>query len=254
MRIRCLFAALLLCGSLGAQEKKKLLFIGEAQGFQHDSVSHAAGTLWKLGRETGLWDTYIRTDSQLITKKPLENNAHNLNFFDAVFFFTSGSLAMDAGQKADLLSFVRDDGKGFLGAHSATDTFYDWPEYGDMIGAYFDDHPWAQEVGINVEDRDFPATAHFGPQFTISEEVYQFRAPYSRDNLHVLMSLDTSTVDLSNPRVRRTDGDFALTWVRQYGRGRVFYSALGHAEQVWDRPDIQQMWVEGVKWAMGLTP
>ena len=144
---------------------------------------------------------------------------------------------------------MRDDGKGFLAAHSATDTFYDWPEYGEMIGAYFDDHPWAQEVGINVEDPGHPAAAHFGPRFTITDEIYQFRAPYSRDKVRVLMSLDTTTVDLSNPRVKRTDGDFAVTWVRDYGRGRVFYSSLGHAEQVWDRPDIQKMWVEAVRWA-----
>lgn len=251
MGLRCLLIVLLLCGGGAAQERKRLLFIGESKGFQHDSVSYAAGVLWKLGRETGLWDTFIRTDSEWLTKKKLANGARNLDDFDAVFFFTSGSLAMDESQKADLLSFVRDDGKGFLAAHSATDTFYDWPEYGEMIGAYFDDHPWTQEVGINVEDPGHPAVAHFGPRFTITDEIYQFRAPYSRDKVHVLMSVDTSTVDLSNPRVKRTDGDFAVTWVRDYGRGRVFYSSLGHAEQVWGRPDIQKMWVEAVRWAMG---
>src|SRR5581483_2517934 len=124
-----------------ATRRKKLLAIGEVKGYQHDSVSHALATLEKLGRQTELWDTYIRTDSQLITKKKLEANAKNLDYFDAVFFYTTGELDLDAEQKASLLSFVRDDGKGFLGAHSATDAFYQWPEYGDLIGAYFDQHP-----------------------------------------------------------------------------------------------------------------
>lgn len=256
MKRRCL-AAFLVCvfaAGAAAQDRKKLLFIGEVKGFQHDSVSHAAGVLWQLGRESGLWDTYIRTDSQLLTKQPLEGNARNLEFFDAVFFFTSGSLPMDDQQKADLLAFVRDDGKGFLGAHSASDTFYDWPEYGDMLGAYFDGHPWGGfEATVRTEAPDFPATAHFPCSFRISDEIYQFGAPYSRDNVRVLLSLEPSSVDLGIEGVKRTDGDFALAWARNYGRGRVFYSAFGHAEEVWDREDIRKMWLEAVKWAMGLV-
>ncbi len=81
----------------------------------------------------------------------------------------------------------------------------------------------------------------------------EFKEPYSRDKLRVLMSVDVSSVDLTNPRVHRADKDFAVTWVHPYGKGRVFYSSLGHREEVWDRPDIQQMWTEGIKWAMGMT-
>ncbi|HZT33344.1 MAG TPA: ThuA domain-containing protein [Bryobacteraceae bacterium] len=252
MKKTCLLGILLLCTVAAAPaQRKKLLAIGEVKGYQHDSVSHALATLEKLGRQTELWDTYIRTDSQLITKKKLEANAKNLDYFDAVFFYTTGELDLDAEQKASLLSFVRDDGKGFLGAHSATDTFYQWPEYGDLIGAYFDQHPWNQvHVGIRVEDRNFPATAHFSPYFAIYDEIYQFKAPYSRDKLHILMSVDPKTVDLNNPRVHRTDHDFAVTWTHNYGKGRVFYSSLGHREEVWDRSDIQTMWIEALKWAM----
>ena len=121
--------------------KKRLLAIGASKGFQHDSISHAMATYWKLGIETGLWETYIRTDTQLITKKKLEGNAKNLDYFDAVYFYTTGELDLDDEQKAALLSFVRDDGKGFIGGHSAADTCYKWPAYGDMVGAYFDLHP-----------------------------------------------------------------------------------------------------------------
>lgn len=251
-----LWLTLGLCGSLLAQTpaKKKLLFIGEVKGFEHDSVSHAMATIEKLGQQSGLWDTYLRTDSELLTKQKLGNNAKNLSYFDAVMFYTTGELDLNDDQKAALLSFVKDDGKGFLGTHSATDTFYRWRDYGDLIGAYFNEHPWNQvHAEIIVEDRDFPATKHFPAHFPIYDEIYQFKEPYSRDKVRVLMSIDPKSVDLKNPRVHRTDQDFAVTWVRNYGKGRVFYSSLGHREEVWDRPDIQQMWTEAVKWAMGLT-
>lgn len=234
-------------------KKKKLLAIGAVKGFQHDSVSHGMATLWKIGQESGLWDTYIRTDTELLTKKKLEGNAKNLDYFDAVFFYTTGEIDLTPDQKADLLAFVKVDGKGFLGSHSATDTLYKWPEYGEMIGGYFDLHPWNQiQAPIVVEDRGFPATKHFPPALTIHDEIYQFK-DYSRDRVRVLMSLDPSKIDLQNKGVHRTDKDFAVTWVRNYGKGRVFYSSLGHREEVWDRKDIQTMWLEAVKWAMGLT-
>ncbi|MGA2135200.1 MAG: ThuA domain-containing protein [Bryobacteraceae bacterium] len=252
-----LFALLFgVCATAFAQTaaRKKLLFIGEVKGFEHDSVSHAMATIEKLGQQSGLWDTYLRTDSELLTKKKLDGNAKNLDYFNAVMFYTTGDLDLNDEQKAALLSFVKDDGKGFLGTHSATDTFYHWTAYGDLIGAYFNEHPWGQvHATIDVEDRAFPATRHFPPSFPIYDEIYQFKEPYTRDKVRVLMSIDPASVDLKNPRVHRTDKDFAVTWVRNYGKGRVFYSSLGHREDVWDRPDIQQMWLEAVKWAMGMT-
>jgi type 1 glutamine amidotransferase len=233
--------------------KKKLLAIGEVKGFQHESVSHGLATIEKLGRQTGLWDTYIRTDSELLTKAKLQNNAKNLDYFDAVIFYTTGDLGLSDQQKKDLLSFVRDDGKGFLGTHSATDTYYNWPEYGELIGAWFNEHPWNQvHCTIRTEDRTFPATAHFPASFPFYDEMYQFKEPYSRDKLRVLMSIDPASVD-NNPRVHRADRDFAVTWVHNYGKGRVFYSSLGHRDEVWDHPDVQKMWIEGVKWVMGMT-
>ena len=99
-------------------------------------------TIERLGKETGLWDTVIRTDTEALTKRKLEYNAKNLDDFDAVVFYTGGTLEMDASQQADFLSFVHDDGKGFIGIHSATITFTKWPAYGEMIGGYFDEHPW----------------------------------------------------------------------------------------------------------------
>jgi type 1 glutamine amidotransferase len=131
------------CGAqTAAQPKKYLLVLGEEKGYRHEAVSHAIATIERLGRETGLWTTTIRTDTEVLTKKKLEYNAKNLNDFDAVLFYTGGELEMNPEQKAALLSFVHDDGKDFIGVHSATITFTDWPEYGEMIGGYFDEHPW----------------------------------------------------------------------------------------------------------------
>ncbi len=255
---RILFLATLLAAALpvvapAQVAKKKLLAIGSVRGFQHDATSYGLATVWKLGQESGVYETYIRTDTQLLTKKNLTGNARNLRFFDAVLFFTTGELELDAEQKADLLSFVREDGKGFIGVHCATDTLYKWPEYGEMIGGYFDGHPWNQfQAPVIVEDRDFPATRHFPPTFLVFDEIYQIR-DYSRDRVRVLMRLDASKLPPAARGVKRADKDFAVTWVRQYGKGRVFYSTLGHREDSWDRPDVQKMWLEGIKWSMGLT-
>jgi hypothetical protein len=246
----------MVAGTLGAQPpaKKRLLFIGQSKGFHHDSVSQAAGTLWKLGQETGLWDTYIQTDCQLVTKKKLELNAKNLNFFDAVAFFTSGELDMDESQKADLLSFVKEDGKGFIAIHSGTDTFYQWPEYGEMVGGYFDQHPWGTfDAPLVVEDPNFPGMQFLPKAFVMKDEIYQSKS-FSREKVRVLLKLDAGKLDLTNPRVHRTDQDFAVIWARTYGKGRVMYDGLGHVEAVWDRPDIQKMYVEHIKWLMGTIP
>jgi len=243
--------------TIGAQDqpkKKRLLFIGQTKGWQHESTSYAAGTLWKLGHDNGLWETYIKTDCQLITKKELEVNAKNLNFFDAVAFFTSGELDMDDQQKADLLSFVKDDGKGFIAIHSGNDTFYKWPEYGEMVGGYFDGHPWMTfDAPLIVEDPSFPGMGFLPKRFTMKDEIYQAKN-FSRDNVRVLLRLDETKIDLKKKGVNRTDNDFAVAWARNYGKGRVLYNCLGHVEAVWDRPDIQKMWIEQVKWAMGIVP
>ncbi len=234
--------------------KKHLLAIGEVKGFEHDSVSHALSTIERLGRESGLYDTYIRTDCELITKQKLAaGNAKNLDHFDAVVFYTTGELNMDDQQKKDLLSFVHDDGKGFIGVHSAIDTFYKWPEYGEMTGGYFNEHPWGTfKAPIIVERPDFPAMKAFPKEFTIEDEIYQAK-DWSRDKVDVLARLDASKVDLKNPRVHRTDKDFAVAWVKTYGNGRVFYSTFGHRDEVWDQPEIQKMYFEAIKWAMKLT-
>ncbi len=233
--------------------KKKLLVIGDEKGYRHEAIPHSMAVIERLGRETGLWDTYIRTDTEPLTRKKLEYNAKNLNDFDAVLFYTGGTLAMDDQQKADFLSFIRDDGKGFVGVHSAAITMTNWPQFAEMLGGVFDEHPWGTfEAPVVMEDRSFPGMQKWPAAFTIKDEIYQMKS-FSRDRTRVLMWLDSSKLDLANPRVHRKDRDFAVSWARMYGKGRVFYSTLGHVPENWDRPDVQEMYIGAIKWAMGLV-
>jgi uncharacterized protein len=245
----------LLCSFAMAQSdsahKKHILVIGEEKGYRHDSVSHAMATIERLGAETGLWEATLRTDAEALTKKKLEYNAKNLNDFDAVIFFTGGDLEMDVQQKSDFLSFVHDDGKGFIGIHSAAITFVDWPEYGEMIGGYYDEHPWGTfDAHILTEDARFPGMEQWPGSFVLRDEIYQMKS-YSRDKLRVLMRLDSSKVDLSNKNIHRSDRDFAVTWAKMYGKGRVYYTTLGHVKDNWDKPEFQKMLTEAIRWTTG---
>lgn len=256
-------AALLLAGSILHENRAKaaapgppkhVLVIGETKGFEHDSVPDAMGTIWRMGHESGLYEAYLRTDTELITKKNLGRNAKNLNYFDAIVFAsTTGELDMDGSQKKDMMSFIHDDGKGFVGVHAALDTNYTWPEYGEMIGGWFNDHPWTTFwAPIIVEDPSFPAVRHFPKEFTKYDEIYQAK-DWSREKVNVLMRLDENKIDLKNPRVKRADKDFAVAWSKMYGNGRVFYSTLGHTKESWNDPDIQKMYFEAIKWVLGYT-
>jgi type 1 glutamine amidotransferase len=247
---------------------KKLLAIGDVHtGYQHDSVSHALATIEQMGRRSGEYITYIRTDTQLITKDKVYGtgkyaatgtrsvNAKNLDYFDAIFFYGLGEGDLSARQKGDLLSFVHDDGKGFVGGHSAIDAFYSWPEYGEMVGAYFDNHPWGVfDAPILVEEPSFPGMSHFRREFVIHDEIYvPTNAPYSRKEVDVLARMDGSKVDLKVKDLHRTDGDFPVAWVKKYGKGNVFYSTFGHPDSAWDNPDVQKMYFEAIRWSLGLV-
>jgi type 1 glutamine amidotransferase len=261
---------MVLAAPLSPQQKKhRILAIGDVHRkvYQHDAVSHALATIERLGYQSGLFETYIRTDIQLLTKHPIhfaENvavpdanqkseNYKTLNDFDAIVFYGIGELELSDQQKADLLSFIKEDGKGFVGIHTAITAFYNWPEYGEMIGGYFDDHPWLIfDAPVIVEDPSFPAMKAFPKTFIARDEIYQVKN-FSRDRVRVLARLDASKLDLKNPRVHRTDQDFPVAWARNYGKGRVFYSTFGHTEESWDNPAMQTMWLEAIKWAIGMT-
>ena len=242
----------LCAGQSVASRKKQILVIGKEIGYRHEAVSHAMATIEHLGKETGLWDATLRTDMEALTKKKLEYNAKNLTNFDAVVFFTGGDLEMEAQQKADFLSFVHEDGKGFIGIHSAAITFVDWPAYGEMIGGYYDEHPWGTfDAPIIVEDPAFPGMEQWAMSFVLRDEIYQMRN-YSREKVRVLMRLDATKIGLGNKNVHRNDRDFAVTWAKMYGKGRVYYTTLGHVQDNWDKPEFQKMIIEAIQWVTGI--
>jgi type 1 glutamine amidotransferase len=209
----------------------------------------------RLGQESGAYEMFIRTDSQLITKQPVAapaRNTRNLNYFDAIFYFGTGD-NLNAQQKMDLMSFIKEDGKGFIGAHTGDDAFFEWPEFLEMIGGYFDGHPWSSfDAPIIIEDPAFPAMKHFPVRFTIKDEIYQHK-DFSRARVRVLASLDSSKLDYSKPNIHREDKDFPVAWAKMYGKGRVFYSTFGHAAEAWDNPQIQKMYFEAIRWGLRLT-
>ena len=239
--------------------RKKLLALADTHtGFTHDSIGHALAVIERLGRDSGVYDTYIRTDSQWITKQPIPAPARNtrtLDYFDAVFLFISGEGDWTDQQKRDFLSFVKDDGKGVVGAHTGIAAFYEWPEFGELMGGYFDNHPWNVTNGmVVVEAPDFPAMRHFPARFPAREEFYVLRdKPYSRESVRVLAHLDTAGLDLKRPEYHRNDDDIPVALAKTVGKGRTFWSVFGHAAETWDDPDVQKMYFEAIKWALGLT-
>ncbi len=232
-------------------------------GGYHDSMNRAMAVIQQMGVDTGLYDAHLRTDSHLITKQPIVvradgrdwTNTRNLDYFDAIFFCGMREIPITLQQAADLLSFVKEDGKGFVAAHAANNAFMSYPPYADMIGAGADNYPWGTttEVTIINEDPSFPATKHFPATFKVKDEMYQLNAPYARDKVRVVLRLDTSSVDMTNPNVHRKDGDFPQAWAKTYGKGRVFVCAFGQTTESWDDPGMKTMWLESIKWALKLT-
>lgn len=223
--------------------KHKVLYLTHSAGFKHDVLPLSEQILKQIGERSDAFDVTATQDCSALSRDGLRP-------YDAVVFYTTGELPISEAQKTAFLDFIK-SGKGFVGIHSATDTFYKWPEYGELIGGYFDQHPWHQEVTVNVEDQSHPATRHLERTFKITDEIYQFK-DFSRSRVHVLLSLNANSVDLNKPAVHRTDKDFALSWCRTYGKGRVFYTALGHRPEVWQDERFQQHVLGAVRWAMGL--
>jgi type 1 glutamine amidotransferase/HEAT repeat protein len=149
------------------------------------------------------------------------------------------------------VDFVR-NGKGLIGVHAATDCLYKWPEYGDMMGGFFNSHPWNENVTVKLDDPGHPLLRAFrGQSFVVADEIYQFKEPYSRDKLRVLLSIDVNGTDMTKKNIRRTDGDFAVAWIHRYGKGRVFYFSLGHRPEIfWNEP-VMQCYLDGIQYALG---
>jgi hypothetical protein len=243
--VRLLSILGLLAATLAAQptgQPKRILYITLSAAYKHASIPASVKAFQEIAAQSGKLEVVQTEDVSLLSAAGLKN-------FDAVLFFTTGELPISDAQKRDLLDFVR-GGKGFGGVHSATDTFYKWPEYGQLIGAYFQNHPWTQEVTVRVKDAKSPLVAHLAPSFRIKDEIYQVR-DFAADRVHVLLELDTSSVDMSAPGINPGAREFPLAWTQQYGAGRVFYNALGHFDSTWTDPGIRNMMLQAMLWLTG---
>lgn len=218
----------------------RLLFLTHAAGYRHEVLPQAAKIVGEEGVKYGIETTATEDVSWL--------SADKLKDFDAVLFYTSGELPLDSPQKADFLEFVKKGG-GFSGVHSATDTFYEWEEFGKLIGGYFDGHPWHTSVSVEVLDRNHPATRHLEKSFRITDEIYQFRA-FDSSGSKILLALDKDSVNMEAEGVRGVNGFFPLSWTRNYGSGKVFYTALGHRQDVWEDPRFQKHLFAGILWTV----
>jgi uncharacterized protein len=145
----------------------RILYVTHSAGFRHDVIPTSRAVLKQLGEASRAFRITTTEDVSALS-------AENLRHYAAVMFFTTGELPISDAQKAALLTFVR-SGRGFLGVHSATDTFYMWPEYGKLVGGYFNEHPWHQKVTIDVADPMSPLVGFLAPSFTLDDEIYQIR-------------------------------------------------------------------------------
>ena len=260
---------------------KKILFLTHAGLYKHPSLAPAELAVTAWGK-TGGFDVTTRQgykedaatlDMSFLTPEYLAS-------FDGLMLMTNGNLPFTATQKKAIVEFVR-NGKALIGTHCATLTMYDYPEFGEVLGGYYLRSlvPTAAvasgKVGVlKVEDAGHPATRMLGSTWPLNEEFYEFGhavwdartptenvsqvgrlpilLPFSRDRVHVLLSLDTDRTDLSDlPNVPK--GDYPQAWTRTFGRGRTFYTALGHRDDIWAHDAVFRAHVTGgIRWALGL--
>jgi uncharacterized protein len=248
---------------------KRILFFTKSSGFEHSVISwkdsqpsHAEKILALLGEKNGWQFTFSKDGSKF--------DQDYLARFDAVFFYTTGDLCspgtdkqppMTPAGKQALFDFVR-QGKGFVGTHSASDTFHTDNEvkkgpdrylnHGDkadpyvrFLGGEFIKHG-AQQVATNkVTDPKFPGFVKVGNEFALQEEWYSLK-DFTPD-IHVLTVIDAPSmkgVEYQRP-------PYPTTWARREGKGRVWFTAMGHREDVWTNPLFQEILVGGIKWALG---
>jgi type 1 glutamine amidotransferase len=218
----------------------RILYFTHTAGYRHDVIPAAGQVLQGIGETAGFQIT-ASEDVAVFTRE-------NLLHYGAIMFFTTGELPMSDAQRVAFTDFIRAGG-GFLGVHSATDTFYQWPEYQKIIGGYFDQHPWHQAVLVEVADRNDPLVAFLGERIAVTDEIYQIR-DFDDGGSRVLLRLDPTSVDLSLPNVHRHPYGWPLAWSRSYGAGRVFYTAHGHEEAVWRDFWFQKLLRNSALWVL----
>ncbi|MCB1123382.1 MAG: ThuA domain-containing protein [Verrucomicrobiae bacterium] len=209
----------------------------------------------QMGKRTGAYEAVFNDDVEMFRPQ-------NLKQFDAVCFLNSvGVLWEDEELKKSLLDFVK-SGKGLIGIHDAIATFvqypkYDqWPEFGQMLGGTENGgHPWdGESMTLKIEDKTSPITAVFGGEpFVIADQAFQLQEPVFRDKLHILLSIDFEKTIAPRRmlKVREEDHDFPMAWIRDYGKGRVFFNGLGHNARVFWNEAILEFNLAGIQYALG---
>jgi type 1 glutamine amidotransferase len=226
----------------------------------HGSIATANTAFTLMGVRTGAFETVVSRD-------PAVFESDSLKHFDAVFFNnTVGNCFDDPTLRQNLAEFVYSGG-GLMGVHGTSVAFTkwpgaieDWPEFGLMIGARGANHRAPDEhVFIKLDDPTHPVNQVFGGQgFDYRDEFFRVHEPYSRDRVRVLLSIDTEKTDLQQGpgygKLERADNDFALAWVRGYGRGRVFYCGFAHNPYVFWDPKMLQFYLAATQFALGDLP
>lgn len=248
---------------------RKLLVFSKTNGFRHASIATGKIALAEMGRKTGAFEATISEDLA-------DFEADRLNQFDAVCFLSTtmnvflphpdqlktlsdadreAAFAKEKRLKDNFMDFIK-SGRGFVGIHAATDTCYEWSEYGKMINGYFDGHPWGAgtPVSIKVEpgQEKHPLAAMFeGKNLEFKEEIYQLKEPYDSKAVHMLLRLDTERTDMTLNGIKRADKDFGVAWARHWEKGRVFYCSIGHNHDMYWHPKVLRHYLAGIQWAIG---
>ncbi|MFO0976273.1 MAG: ThuA domain-containing protein [Planctomycetaceae bacterium] len=253
--LRTLFTSLLaisLCSPAIAADPKpsRVLMVTQSAGFVHGSVRRPDGekklavseiAMIQLGEKTGLFKVDCTQDVAAdFTKDNLKN-------YDIVMFYTTGALPIaDADKDYFFKEWLTAKGHGFLGFHSAADTYGDYQPYWDMVGGTFNGHPWnaGDTVTINVHDSANPLMKSFGSEFQIRDEIYQYKN-WQPEKVRVLMSLDMSRCKPSMPY------HVPVAWIKKYGEGKVYFNNLGHNESSWSDERYLKSITEAVRWIRG---
>jgi len=234
--------------------RRRLLVVSVTKGFRHSSISTAEKVLGELGQKSGAFTVdYVRNDQEMAEKM----TPAALRQYDGVVFAnTTGDLPLP--DKQAFIDWIK-SGKAFVGMHSASDTFHGFPPYIEMLGGEFQTHHAQVKVDCINQDRDHPATRHLEATFTAFDEIY-IQKNFHRDQVHGLLTLH------AHPN-EKTPGDYPIAWCKMYGQGRVFYTSLGHREDIWDTDTpanfkrenakevseaYQKHILGGIKWALGL--
>lgn len=232
-------AAFLATPTTAHRAKKKLLVVTVTKGFRHgDSIPVAEKVLAELGEKSGKFEVdYVRTDDEMAQKMTVAA----LKNYDGVFFAsTTGNLPLP--DKDGFLAWIK-EGHAFCGAHAASDTFHDFPAYIDMIGGEFKTHGAQVEIEGLLEDDSHPATKVFEKKsFKVFDEIYQFKS-FDWTKVHALIGMD------KHPNSKEP-GYYGVSWVKEYGKGRVFYTSLGHRVDVWQKPWYQEHVLGGILWSL----